>query len=160
MAQPPFSVNQVIARGHQIVNRKPHPTYSMDNRGYDMYASAYDCSSFQGVINGIYSCPATPAMVPVYMGYGYIHLKFTGLGNLKKGDVLVYNKPGTSGFGAAGHTAMYAGNGMFLQCHGGYGPDYRAAWGEGYWQDVLRNPRGGIAISKWRCTSHPKQSFG
>lgn len=157
MAQPPFSAEEVIRRGLQIVAR--HPGYSMANRGYDMNASFYDCSSFQGVINGIYSCPATPSMVSVYTGYGYKHLAFPGLGALKKGDVLVYNKPGTSGEGANGHTAMYAGNGMFLECHGGVGPDYRGAWGDGYWQDVLRNPRSGIYITHWNCTSHPGESF-
>lgn len=149
---PPFTADQVIQRGKEIVNRIPHPTYSMANRGYTMFASAYDCSSFMGVINGIYSCPATPAMKDVYVAAGYIYLIFTGLGNLKKGDVLVYNKPGTSGFGAAGHTAMYAGNGMFLECHGGYGPDYRPAWGNGYWQQVLRNPRSGIYITHFSPT--------
>lgn len=158
MAMPPFTVDQVIKRGLQIVNRVPHPGYSMDQRGYDMNAPFYDCSSFVGVINGIYSCPATPWMVVYYTGWGYIHLSFTGVANLKKGDIVVYNGP-SGGAGADGHTAMYAGNGMFLQCHGGYGPDYRGAWGDGYWQDVLRNPRGGITITHWNCTSHPHQSF-
>lgn len=69
----------------------------MDNRGTTLYASAYDCSSFQGVINGIDSCPATPSMASVYTAAGYIQLSFPGIANLKQGDVLVYNKPGTTG---------------------------------------------------------------
>ena len=86
----------------------------MPNRGYDMDAPCYDCSSFQGVINGVFSCPATPSMVAYYTMEGYQHLPFVSLAALKEGDVLVYNKPGTSGEGANGHTAMYAGKGMFL----------------------------------------------
>ena len=151
MALPPYTVDRVIQNGLDIVHRVPHPYYSMD---WDkrLGPNAYDCSGFMGVINGIPGGPATPAMVDIYKTYGYIHLKFTGLSNLKKGDVLVYNKPGTSGFGAAGHTAMYAGNSMFLECHGGYGPDYLLWHGDGYWQDVLRNPRSGIYITHWTPT--------
>lgn len=161
MARPPFSVNQVIQRGYQIMAR--HPTYSMPNRGTDMNAAQYDCSSFMGTINGIYSCPATPSMVEVYKGYGYTHLSFSGVGNLKKGDVLVYNKPGTNGAFANGHTAMYIGNGTLMEMVGNARGGCRTApfyeYTIGNWQDVLRNPRGGIFIEHWTPTDGIADGF-
>lgn len=152
MALPPYSVQQVISRGRQIIAR--HPGYSMPNRGYDMNAPFYDCSSFQGVINGIMSCPATGGMIAAYTAVGFIHLPFTS--DLKKGDVLIHQ-----GEGANGHTAMYEGDGKFMQCWGGHGPGQRGAWGldRPYWQDILRNPNTGIYIMHWTCTSNPAESF-
>ena len=147
---PPFSVEEVIKRGYLIIAR--HPTYSQPNRGNTMYSPQYDCSSFMGTINGIYSVPATPSMVSVYTSHGYQHLKFTGMGNLKKGDVLVWNKGGTSGEGNNGHTAMYIGNGQIMQMSGSgahvRGFYYTFSNGES-WQDVLRNPNRGIYLVKW-----------
>ena len=101
---PPFSVEEVINRGKQIIARGP--TYSRPNRGNTMTSPQYDCSSFMGTINGIYSVPATPSMVSVYTSNGYKHLSYTGMGALEKGDVLVWNKGGTSGEGNNGHTGV------------------------------------------------------
>jgi hypothetical protein len=94
---PAYNVNEVISRGKQILAR--HPTYSQKNRGVTMNDSSYDCSSFMGVINGVGEGswpPATPGMVRAYTAAGYIHYGY-GSVSLKKGDVLVWNKVGTSG---------------------------------------------------------------
>ena len=107
---PAYSVNTVISRGRQIISR--HPTYSQPNRGTTMYASQYDCSSFIGVINGVPGCPATPDMVAEYTAQGYKHRTYTGLSNLRKGDVVVWNKSGTTGYGNSGHTAMSISKGV------------------------------------------------
>lgn len=148
---PRYTVDEVIKRGKFILAR--HPTYSQDARGANMFASQYDCSSFMGVINGVGEGgwpPATPGMVAAYTASGYIHYIY-GLVTLKKGDILVWNKPGTSGQGDNGHTAMYIGGGQLIQCTGGIGvricPFYNLGW-----QDVLRNPRSGLYITKWQPT--------
>ncbi len=149
MAMPPYTVEQVIQRGYDIIARHPGYSQDWDKRLGPYY---YDCSGFQGVINGIPGGPATPDMVTYYTAAGYIHLKFTSLSALKKGDVLVYNKPGTPGYGSSGHTAMYIGNNTLMESWGHHGPGVRAAWGNGYWQDILRNPRSGIYITHWSPT--------
>lgn len=143
---PTYNVNEVIRRGKQILAR--HPTYSQEARGTTMDAAQYDCSSFMGVINGIPSCPATPSMVQVYTAAGYIHYRY-GSVTLKKGDVLVWNKPGTSGQGDNGHTAMYIGNNQLIQCTGGVGVQICGFYDYIGWQDILRNPKSGVYITKW-----------
>lgn len=149
MARPPYSVEQVINRGYSIIAR--HPTYSQPNRGSTMNAAQYDCSSFMGTINGV-GVPATPSMVGVYTSYGYQHLKYSGMGALRKGDVLVWNKGGTSGSGNNGHTAMYIGNGQLMQMSGSgaHVCGFYATFKNGEsWQDVLRNTNSGIFLIRW-----------
>lgn len=147
---PPFSVEEVINRGRQIIARGP--TYSQSNRGNTMTSPQYDCSSFMGTINGIYSVPATPSMVSVYTSNGYKHLSYTGMGALEKGDVLVWNKGGTSGEGNNGHTGMYIGNGQIMEMTGrgaGINGFYATFKNGESWQDVLRNPNRGIFLIRW-----------
>ena len=145
MAQPLYTVQQVIDRGYQIISH--HPTYSQPNRGTTMNSPQYDCSSFMGVINGITSCPATPSMVSEYTAAGYIHINFNAAVALKKGDVLVWNKAGTSGAGNNGHTAMYIGDNQLMHMSGG-GACVIPYYDQG-WQDILRNPRSGFYPVKW-----------
>lgn len=147
---PKYTVQQVIQRGYQIINR--HPTYSQPNRGNSMDSPQYDCSSFMGTINGVGEGawpPATPSMVAKYTAAGYIHSSYTGMSNLKKGDILVWNKSGTSGQGSNGHTGMYIGNGFIMEMTGrgaNTNPFYETFSNGQKWQDVLRNPRNGIYL--------------
>ena len=162
MALPPFTVQQVIKRGYELINKVPHPFYSQGRptdhgpRGTSMDAPSFDCSSFIGTINGIYSCPATQSMAVAPNAYtesGYILMDYTS--NLKKGDILIRNKGNQPN---DGHTAMYVGNGTCIHCSSG-GPAEISLGASGAWQKILRNPRGGIYIVHWNCTSHPAQSF-
>lgn len=134
---PVVSVSQAIQNAATIIAY--HPSYSMQNRGTYIGAPSFDCSSFVGTCYNVPGRPATPSMVSIYTSYGFQHLPFTGLGNLKKGDVLVYNGP-SGGEGADGHTAMYVGNGTFAEasgCGGCYTVAHAGVHGS-IWQDVLR----------------------
>ena len=138
------TVEEAIARAYIIKENNPH--YSMQNRGYGLNAPYYDCSSFVG------SCwqvavnnwpPATPDMVRIYLQQGFTHFSYN-YNILQRGDILVWNDPGTSGYGANGHTAIYLGNDKIIEAtansaagpNGGVidtrGPDILA------WQDILR----------------------
>ena len=153
--RPPVTLQQAIARGQAIIASAPY--YSMQNRGTQVGAPAFDCSSFVGTCWNIPGRPATPGMQAIYNAHGFKSLSFAqvGLGGLKKGDVLVYNGP-DGGAGADGHTAWYVGNGLFMQASGGDAPGggghYSAAYAGVHgsvWQLVLR-PNVGIYIVKWQ----------
>lgn len=143
MANTIVTVDQAIKKGEQIINRKPHPTYSMENR---TGPNSYDCSGFMGVIWGIPGAPATPSMVSVYTQHGFDHYKYHGQEGLQRGDILVWNKPGTSGSGANGHTAMYYGNGKYMQSSTG-GPQISTRNRYLGWQDILRGSSGVYIVS-------------
>lgn len=160
---PKYTVQQVIKRGYQIINR--HPFYSQGppkypgKRGNTMEDGSYDCSSFIGTINGVGQGggpPATPSMVQEYMAQGYEYFKYSSIMNLKKGDVLVWNKRGTSGQGSNGHTGMYIGDGLIMEMTGrgaNTNPFYETFSNGQKWQDVLRNPKNGIYLVKMEFIS-------
>ena len=79
---------------------------------------------------------------------------------LKKGDVLVYNKPNTSGYGNDGHTAMYIGGGQQMEMRGAGAGVWHMSERPNYWQDILRNPRSGIYIKKWEPDPKEDKSKG
>ena len=162
---PRYTVQEVIERGWQIIN-KNKPTYSQENRGSTMNASQYDCSSFMGTINGVGEGgwpPATPDMKQRYQEAGYIWYPYVPEAwwqQLKKGDVLVYNKPNTSGYGNDGHTAMYIGGGQQMEMRGAGAGVWHMSERPNYWQDILRNPRSGIYIKKWEPDPKEDKSKG
>lgn len=70
---------------------------------------------------------------------------------LKPGDILVFNRPGTDGAFANGHTEIYNGNGMTIGAHGPQG--YFVGLGDRsvsacQWQDAVRLP-GGVCIIRY-----------
>ena len=69
---------------------------------------------------------------------------------MKPGDVLIYNKPGTSGAGADGHTEIYYGDGWTIGARGPQGTAVGtlALVGRVRWQ-VCRRPKGGVALIRW-----------
>lgn len=156
---PQYSVEQVIQRGYYIINRKNPPTYSMPQRGSTLDAPHFDCSSFMGTINGVGEGgwpPATPSMKEQYAAHGYIPMPFNPV-LVRKGDVLVYNKPGTDGAFANGHTAMFIGNVLkgdyrIMEMVGNYPGGNARDNGSLYsraWQWMLRNPKSGFYPIKW-----------
>lgn len=157
---PIYTADEVIQRGRWIKNRNPFysqgvPPYKGE-RGTYMQAASFDCSSFIGTITGyaqaLGGAPATPSMASDYMAYGYTPLSYVvaAASGLKKGDVLVYNKPGTSGAFSNGHTAMYIGDGQVIEMTGrGCLERGLYGWSVGNWQWVLRNPKSGFYPVKW-----------
>ena len=151
MARPPYTVDQVISRGYYIINNI-HPRYSQGRpsdpgpRGTSLTSPFQDCSSFMGVINGV-GTPATPAMLSVYSGYGYIPIVYNIGTPLKKGDVLFYDRGG----GSNGHTVLYIGNGQIMHmtsptaCVTSFYNPPRV----GKWDDILRNPNSGLYPVHW-----------
>lgn len=149
MAMPPYSVKEVIRRGYIL--KSEHPTYSQSARGTYMHAPHYDCSSFIGTINGVYSCPPTAYMKYVYPGYGFIYYPYFAVANsLKEGDILVWNQG--DGLGNNGHTGLYLQNGNLLEMTGHGIIDFRSAHYRNNWEYVLRNPNAGIYITHWSPT--------
>ena len=158
---PKYTVQQVVKRGYQIIAR--HPFYAQGTatwpgiRGSTMNDPSYDCSSFIGTINGVGQGawpPATPSMVEEYMAQGYKYFKYADVkNNLKNGDVLVWNKEGTSGEFSNGHAGMWVDGietGVMEMTSMGAGVNPIHLFSDNSeWQHVLRNPRNGIYLVKW-----------
>lgn len=123
-------------------------TYSMQNR---WGPTSYDCSAF--IISAWNKAGVkTGASYTGDMAYYFTKSGFTNVPNkvdiitgngLQAGDVLVWNKPGTSGAGGDGHTCMYIGDGQVVECTplGIKTTNYYSRNVHGmdvHWQDVLR----------------------
>ena len=128
-------------------------TYSMGGAG----PSQWDCSGFVGYCVGygygnhpIYTGNERNELIK--LGFkdvtGSVNLS-TGAG-MKPGDVLIYNKPGTQGTGADGHTEIYHGNGYTIGARGpsGTAVGTLAVVGRVGWQICMR-PKGGVALIRW-----------
>ena len=144
MGRTPYTVEEAIKRGNQIINRRPHPGYSMTNRGTTMDAPFYDCSSFMGVIWGVSECPPTGFMKETYERYNFKSFRY-GTVPLMKGDILVWVN--TSGKGV-GHTAMICNNNHdLMHSKGKVGPTITSFYLENRWTWILRGT-GGFYILK------------
>lgn len=132
-----------------------HPTYLMGAGHFAPGgASQYDCSGFvlSVILHELGStggCSYTGDMGGL-VSLGFQHLPFSGFGNCKKGDVLVWNKPGTTGASADGHTEfVYDPN--VPQTIGARGPEGNPAsigLSDPGWQDVYRY-KGGLIPKIW-----------
>lgn len=123
-------------------------TYSMQNR---WGPTSYDCSAFiitawkkAGVNTG---ASYTGDMASYFTKSGFTNVanivEIVSGNGLQAGDVLVWNKEGTSGAGGDGHTCMYIGDGRIVECTplGISTRDYYTTNVHGnavLWQDVLR----------------------
>ena len=123
-------------------------TYSMQNR---WGPTSYDCSAFiitawkkAGVNTG---ASYTGDMATYFTKSGFTNVanivEIVSGNGLQAGDVLVWNKEGTSGAGGDGHTCMYIGDGRIVECTplGISTRDYYTTNVHGsavLWQDVLR----------------------
>ena len=140
-------------------------TYSMQNR---WGPTSYDCSAFiitawkkAGVNTG---ASYTGDMAAYFTKSGFTNVAnlveiISGNG-LQAGDVLVWNKEGTSGAGGDGHTCMYIGDGRIVECTplGISTRDYYTTNIHGNavrWQDVLRykDPATGYKIDESGTTT-------
>ena len=152
MANTKVTVDQAIRAGEKIVYHTiPHPGYSMENR---LGPNSYDCSGFMATIWSLVKyynvAPTTGEMAEEYPKYGFDLYRYGSI-SLKKGDILVHPTVGEN----IGHTAMVYDDSIsrFIESHGGFGPDVRAAYWltTGYWKYVLRG-NGGFYIDKWQPT--------
>lgn len=131
-------------------------TYLMGGAG----PSQWDCSGFVGHCVG---APigtryfATPNEGAVLAGMGFKDVRgsvdFRSGAGMKPGDILVWNKPGTSGLYADGHTEIYYGNGLTIGARGPSGSAVGMAAGLANvgrigWQQCWR-AKGGVALIKW-----------
>ena len=154
-----MSVKRALDRAEEIMSH--HPTYSMGDdggvRGSTMDAPSYDCSSFIGTVWSVGEGgwpPATPNMRSEYVATQNFTAFDFGTKKLRQGDILVWNKPGTTGAGADGHTAMVYNKAAttLIECTGsangvvtGNSVNYLA------WQDVIRTKgaSGTLGIVGW-----------
>jgi cell wall-associated NlpC family hydrolase len=147
MANTAVTVDEAIARGQNIINYLKAVYGGRDNYSQSDRVGAnghYDCSGFMGVIWKIPGAPATPSMVSVYTQHGFDHYK-VGKVSLQRGDILVWNKPGPSGAGNYGHTAMWLGDGLYMESTRsiyGRGPQIGRASAGTPFQDILRGSSG------------------
>ena len=81
---------------------------------------------------------------------GFQHLPFSGFGNCKKGDVLVWNQPGTTGSLENGHTEfVYDPNiPQTIGARGPRGNPVSIGLSNPGWQDVYRY-KGGLIPKTW-----------
>lgn len=148
------SRDSFITHALYIINNF-HPTYLMGAGHFAPNgASQYDCSGFvlSVVLHELGStggCSYTGDMGGL-TSLGFQHLAFSGFGNCKKGDILVWNKPGTTGASADGHTEfVYDPNAP--QTIGARGPKGNPAsigLSNPGWQDVYRY-KGGLIPKLW-----------
>lgn len=133
-----------------------HPTYLMGAGHFAPNgASQYDCSGFvlsviQHELGSTGGCTYTGDMGGL-VSLGFQHLAYSGYGNCKKGDVLVWNKPGTTGSNADGHTEfVYDPNApLTIGARGGTGnPAGIGLSSVTDWQDVYRY-KGGLIPKTW-----------
>ena len=138
------------------VARATTGTYLMGGNG----PNEWDCSGF---VSHCVGAPAgtryfaTPGEGQWLASHGFRDVKdsvnfSTGAG-MKKGDILVWNRPGTSGEGADGHTEIYYGNGTTIGARGPTGnqvgiPGGFASLTSVPWQECWR-PAGDVAIISW-----------
>lgn len=168
-----MSVKTAISRAEEIMSH--HPTYAMGPpyddgiRGNTMNAPSYDCSSFIGTVWSVgqgTGPPATGSMRSVYTNTGnFIAFDYNrGTTKLRKGDILVWNEPGTDGSGEKGHTAMVYNvkQNKLIECTGPAngvvittGIDYLT------WQDVIRTKGAGadFGVVKWVPTDGIDDGF-
>ena len=142
--------NTIIERAMSITG-----SYLMGGGGPRLW----DCSGFVGYcVTGTYSHPFATGGEGAYLrSLGFTDMRgsvnfITGDG-MKKGDILIWNKEGTAGTGADGHTEIYWGYGTTLGASGGQGRPVGLARGPrsvSYtpWQECWR-PRGGVALIRW-----------
>lgn len=121
----------------------------------------WDCSGFVGHCVGASTGEryfATPTQGDWLSAHGFRDVKSkVGLSNganMRRGDILVYNKKGTDGAYANGHTEIYWGNGQTLGARGGNGHPVGLHTGgttsvsrSDPWQECWR-PKS-LAIIKW-----------
>lgn len=99
---------------------KKYLNFAVKNSSKHLYqAGNWDCSNFvfrcltdAGYKFGV-SNFATPDMEKILGAHGFKKVEYS-YKNLKKGDVLIWNRPGTSGFGQNGHTGMMLSDTKFI----------------------------------------------
>lgn len=152
---PIYSADEVLQRAKWLCQH--HLSYSQEGRCWTMNDRVFDCSSFVATVTGYSQAfpgwpPATTNMPEEYKKYGYQYVykdprTVVDPSLFKKGDVLIYTKPGTTGLFNDGHTAVYIGDGLITDM-GGSGGSYGKLVGN-RWQEVLRNPKSGFYPVKW-----------
>lgn len=133
-------------------------TYLMGGAG----PHQWDCSGFVGYCVGANFGEryfATPSQGDWLRTHGFKDVRnkvnFTNGAGMRAGDILVYNKPGTTGEGANGHTEIYWGDGLTLGARGGEGHPVGLFNPGGHLTYVSRNPYQqcwrpkNLAIIKW-----------